>query len=65
VVLPLSGDEHMMWRLEQKKEEYFGEHVEEIVDVCAKARICFAKFTCSHRSILAFSDDICSFCCNL
>uniref|UniRef100_A0ACD5XL05 Uncharacterized protein n=1 Tax=Avena sativa TaxID=4498 RepID=A0ACD5XL05_AVESA len=26
--------EHMMWRLEQKKEEYFGEHVEEIVDVC-------------------------------
>jgi hypothetical protein len=31
--------EHMMWRLEQKKEEYFGEHVEEIVDVCTEARI--------------------------
>lgn len=28
--------EHMMWRLEQKKEDYFGEHVEEIVDVCTE-----------------------------
>lgn len=28
--------EHMMWRLEQKKEQYFGEHVEEIVDVCTE-----------------------------
>jgi hypothetical protein len=31
--------EHMMWRLEQKKEDYFGEHVEEIVDVCTEVRI--------------------------
>jgi hypothetical protein len=29
----------MMWRLEQKKEDYFGEHVEEIVDVCTEVRI--------------------------
>lgn len=29
--------EHMMWRLEQKKDDYFGEHVEEIVDVCTEA----------------------------
>jgi hypothetical protein len=29
--------EHMAWRLEQKKEEYFGEHVEEIVDICTEA----------------------------
>ncbi|KQJ90111.1 protein PLASTID REDOX INSENSITIVE 2, chloroplastic [Brachypodium distachyon] len=28
--------EHMTLRLEQKKEEYFGEHVEEIVDVCTE-----------------------------
>ncbi|BAF24978.1 protein PLASTID REDOX INSENSITIVE 2, chloroplastic [Oryza sativa Japonica Group] len=28
--------EHMMWRLEQKKDDYFGEHVEEIVDVCTE-----------------------------
>jgi hypothetical protein len=26
-----------MWRLEQKKDDYFGEHVEEIVDVCTEA----------------------------
>ncbi|KAL5201278.1 hypothetical protein ABZP36_035632 [Zizania latifolia] len=32
--------EHMMWRLEQKKEDYFGEHVEEIVDVCTEASSC-------------------------
>ncbi|EMS61977.1 hypothetical protein TRIUR3_24491 [Triticum urartu] len=30
--------EHMTWRLEQKKEQYFGEHVEDIVDVCTEAR---------------------------
>jgi hypothetical protein len=42
----------MMWRLEQKKEEYFGEHVEEIVDVCTEARIQSARFTCSHCCIL-------------
>nr|CAB3456970.1 unnamed protein product [Digitaria exilis] len=29
--------EHMAWRLEQKKEDYFGEHVEEIVDICTQA----------------------------
>uniref|UniRef100_A0A0A9BN14 Uncharacterized protein n=1 Tax=Arundo donax TaxID=35708 RepID=A0A0A9BN14_ARUDO len=29
--------EHMAWRLEQKKEDYFGEHVEEIVDICTEA----------------------------
>uniref|UniRef100_A0A453KR33 Uncharacterized protein n=1 Tax=Aegilops tauschii subsp. strangulata TaxID=200361 RepID=A0A453KR33_AEGTS len=28
--------EHMTWRLEQKKEQYFGEHVEDIVDVCTE-----------------------------
>ncbi|KAJ1289542.1 hypothetical protein BS78_02G172400 [Paspalum vaginatum] len=28
--------EHMAWRLEQKKEDYFGEHVEEIVDICTE-----------------------------
>lgn len=28
--------EHMAWRLEQKKEDYFGDHVEEIVDVCTE-----------------------------
>ncbi|KAF0915381.1 hypothetical protein E2562_035940 [Oryza meyeriana var. granulata] len=28
--------EHMLWRLEQKKDDYFGEHVEEIVDVCTE-----------------------------
>ncbi|KAI4990690.1 protein PLASTID REDOX INSENSITIVE 2, chloroplastic [Hordeum vulgare subsp. vulgare] len=28
--------EHMTWRLEQKKEDYFGEHVEDIVDVCTE-----------------------------
>ncbi|RLM85921.1 hypothetical protein C2845_PM04G14020 [Panicum miliaceum] len=31
--------EHMAWRLEQKKDDYFGEHVEEIVDICTQA--CF------------------------
>ncbi|CAD6225085.1 unnamed protein product [Miscanthus lutarioriparius] len=29
--------EHMAWRLEQKKEDYFGDHVEEIVDICTEA----------------------------
>ncbi|RLN34310.1 hypothetical protein C2845_PM03G33520 [Panicum miliaceum] len=29
--------EHMAWRLEQKKDDYFGEHVEEIVDICTQA----------------------------
>ncbi|CAN6174198.1 unnamed protein product [Urochloa humidicola] len=29
--------EHMAWRLEQKKDDYFGEHVEEIVDICTRA----------------------------
>lgn len=28
--------EHMSWRLEQKKEDYFGDHVEEIVDICTE-----------------------------
>ncbi|EER98844.1 hypothetical protein BDA96_02G201700 [Sorghum bicolor] len=28
--------EHMAWRLEQKKEDYFGDHVEEIVDICTE-----------------------------
>ncbi|CAN6174197.1 unnamed protein product [Urochloa humidicola] len=28
--------EHMAWRLEQKKDDYFGEHVEEIVDICTR-----------------------------
>ncbi|KAK3133243.1 hypothetical protein QOZ80_6AG0534190 [Eleusine coracana subsp. coracana] len=28
--------EHMAWRLEQKKDDYFGEHVEEIVDICTQ-----------------------------
>jgi hypothetical protein len=36
--------EHMAWRLEQKKEDYFGDHVEEIVDVCTEARTQFLKF---------------------
>ncbi|GJN34099.1 hypothetical protein PR202_gb22738 [Eleusine coracana subsp. coracana] len=41
--------EHMAWRLEQKKDDYFGEHVEEIVDICTQA--------CNHYSednLLAF-----------
>ncbi|KAK3129968.1 hypothetical protein QOZ80_6BG0487230 [Eleusine coracana subsp. coracana] len=28
--------EHMAWWLEQKKDDYFGEHVEEIVDICTQ-----------------------------
>jgi hypothetical protein len=32
--------EHMAWRLDQKKDDYFGEHVEEIVDICTQACIC-------------------------
>ncbi|CAM0951231.1 unnamed protein product [Alopecurus aequalis] len=35
--------EHMTWRLEQKKEEYFGEHVEEIVDVCTEVLSAFLQ----------------------
>ncbi|KAL5206611.1 hypothetical protein ABZP36_034820 [Zizania latifolia] len=31
--------ERMMWRLEQKKDDYFGDHVEEIVDVCIEANL--------------------------
>ncbi|EEC84508.1 hypothetical protein OsI_31201 [Oryza sativa Indica Group] len=39
--------EHMMWRLEQKKDDYFGEHVEEIVDVCTEASSCnFCTIAC-------------------
>ncbi|XBI81067.1 hypothetical protein VPH35_090065 [Triticum aestivum] len=41
--------EHMTWRLEQKKEEYFGEHVEDIVDVCTEAR-----FPASTVNLLSF-----------
>ncbi|KAF7065397.1 hypothetical protein CFC21_071502 [Triticum aestivum] len=35
--------EHMTWRLEQKKEEYFGEHVEDIVDVCTEVLSTFLQ----------------------
>ncbi|XP_048530151.1 protein PLASTID REDOX INSENSITIVE 2, chloroplastic [Triticum urartu] len=35
--------EHMTWRLEQKKEQYFGEHVEDIVDVCTEVLSTFLQ----------------------
>ncbi|CAD6219475.1 unnamed protein product [Miscanthus lutarioriparius] len=38
--------EHMAWRLEQKKEDYFGDHVEEIVDICTEACIQFLNSMC-------------------
>ncbi|CAN6174196.1 unnamed protein product [Urochloa humidicola] len=41
--------EHMAWRLEQKKDDYFGEHVEEIVDICTRACICPRSLFTSSR----------------
>ena len=35
--------EHMTWRLEQKKEQYFGKHVEDIVDVCTEVLSTFLQ----------------------
>jgi hypothetical protein len=46
----------MAWRLEQKKEDYFGEHVEEIVDICTEAsnHYLVPVHTCLARSIIQF-----------
>lgn len=48
--------DHMAWRLEQKKDDYFGEHVEEIVDICTQACICpRTQFLPSHASWMSTS----------
>uniref|UniRef100_A0A0D9XDB3 Uncharacterized protein n=1 Tax=Leersia perrieri TaxID=77586 RepID=A0A0D9XDB3_9ORYZ len=44
--------EHMMWRLEEKKDDYFGEHVEEIVDVCTEARTFLEHDYCGPGTLL-------------
>jgi len=49
----------MAWRLEQKKEDYFGDHVEEIVDICTEACTQFLNSKCIVGLILRNGESSC------